>query len=115
MAMGMLVVQGFAVGLQILSRIILTRGTFIFALMAYRQIVGAVCVAPLAFYYDRFVLAYIFRFLQTLLASEHKDVYDTLCQSRGDIDVCFFGHCRSHFKKLTRLACFWLFMVALTG
>ncbi|KAK1361046.1 hypothetical protein POM88_045520 [Heracleum sosnowskyi] len=72
--MGMLAVQGFAVGLQILSRIILTQGTFIFALMTYRQIVGAICVAPLAFYHDR-----------------------------------------CHFKKLTWLACFWLFMVALTG
>lgn len=54
-AIGMLAVQGFAVGLQILSRIILTQGTFIFALMTYRQIVGAICVAPLAFYHDRFV------------------------------------------------------------
>lgn len=54
-AIGMLAVQGFGVGLQILSRIILTQGTFIFALMTYRQIVGAICVAPLAFYHDRFV------------------------------------------------------------
>lgn len=53
--LGMLAVQAFAVGLQILSKIILTQGTFIFALLTYRQIVGAICVAPLAFYYDRFV------------------------------------------------------------
>lgn len=123
-AMGMLAVQGFAVGLQILSRIILNQGTFIFALMTYRQIVGAICVAPLAFYYDRFV-NFLIPFLHSTnfffyyISSKHlissgpyfrvNIIYESLH------DDVYFGYCRSHFKKLTRVACFWLFMVALTG
>lgn len=50
---GMLMVQVFGTGLQLLSRIILSEGTFIFALMAYRHIVGALCVAPFAIYFER--------------------------------------------------------------
>ncbi|XP_048127812.1 WAT1-related protein At5g64700-like [Rhodamnia argentea] len=49
----MLLVQAFATGLQLLSKIILNDGTFIFALLAYRHVVGAVCVAPLALYFER--------------------------------------------------------------
>ncbi|XP_030444303.1 WAT1-related protein At5g64700-like [Syzygium oleosum] len=49
----MLLVQAFATGLQLLSKVILNDGTFIFALMAYRHVVGAVCVAPLALYFER--------------------------------------------------------------
>ncbi|XP_061364036.1 WAT1-related protein At5g07050-like [Gastrolobium bilobum] len=51
--MSMLLVQIFATGMQILSRIILVEGTFIFALIAYRHVVAAVCVAPFAFYFER--------------------------------------------------------------
>ncbi|XP_030500547.2 WAT1-related protein At1g09380 [Cannabis sativa] len=50
---GMLLVQAFATGMQILSRIILVEGTFVFALMTYRHLVAALCVAPLAFYFER--------------------------------------------------------------
>ncbi|KAL2455346.1 WAT1-related protein [Abeliophyllum distichum] len=71
---GMLVVQVIATGLQLLSRVILSRGTFLFALLAYRHIVGAICVLPFALYWER-----------------------------------------GGLKKLTLLAFFWLFMVALTG
>ncbi|KAI4307007.1 hypothetical protein L6164_030242 [Bauhinia variegata] len=51
--LSMLLVQVFAAGLQLLSRVVLVKGTFIFALIAYRHIVGAVCVAPFAFYLER--------------------------------------------------------------
>ncbi|KAI3417855.1 WAT1-related protein [Psidium guajava] len=49
----MLLVQAFATGLQLLSKVVLNDGTFIFALLAYRHVVGAVCVAPFAFYFER--------------------------------------------------------------
>ncbi|CAA2971217.1 WAT1-related At5g64700-like [Olea europaea subsp. europaea] len=50
---GMLVVQVIATGLQLLSRVILTQGTFLFALLAYRNVVGAICVLPFALYWER--------------------------------------------------------------
>lgn len=53
---GMLLVQIFATGLQLLSKVILNQGIFVFALMTYRHIVAAFCVAPFAFYFDRFSL-----------------------------------------------------------
>jgi hypothetical protein len=58
--LSMLLVQIFATGLQLLSRIILVEGTYIFALTAYRHIVAAICVAPFAFYFERllFILLY---------------------------------------------------------
>ncbi|KAJ7959467.1 WAT1-related protein [Quillaja saponaria] len=51
--LSMLLVQVFATGMQLLSKVILNEGTFIFALMAYRHVVAAVCVAPFAFYFER--------------------------------------------------------------
>lgn len=51
--LSMLLVQIFATGMQLLSRVILVQGTFIFALIAYRHIVAAICVAPFAFYFER--------------------------------------------------------------
>lgn len=53
LAMAMLLVQIFTTGLQILSRVILSQGTFIFALMTYRNVVAAICVAPFAFCFER--------------------------------------------------------------
>ncbi|XP_022140812.1 WAT1-related protein At1g43650-like isoform X2 [Momordica charantia] len=51
--LAMLLVQLFATGMQLLSKLILNQGTFIFALMAYRHVVAALCVAPFAFFFDR--------------------------------------------------------------
>ena len=51
--LSMLLVQVFATRMQLLSRVILVEGTFIFALIAYRHVVAAVCVAPFAFYFER--------------------------------------------------------------
>ncbi|KAL9372015.1 hypothetical protein Peur_034259 [Populus x canadensis] len=51
--MGMLMVQVMATGMQLLSKIILNNGTFVLALMTYRHIVAAVCMAPFAFYFER--------------------------------------------------------------
>ncbi|KAL2664858.1 hypothetical protein GLYMA_02G222000v4 [Glycine max] len=55
--LGMILVQIFLTGLQLLSRIILVRGFFIFSLIVYRHLVAAICVAPFAFYFERMVLA----------------------------------------------------------
>ncbi|XP_041009940.1 WAT1-related protein At5g64700-like [Juglans microcarpa x Juglans regia] len=49
----MIMVQLFAAGLQLLTRVILSQGTFVFAYMAYRHAVAAICVAPFAFYFER--------------------------------------------------------------
>ncbi|OMO97756.1 Drug/metabolite transporter [Corchorus olitorius] len=53
MITGMLAVQVFATGQQLLSKVILNQGIFIFALMAYRHLVAALCVAPFAFFLER--------------------------------------------------------------
>ncbi|XP_030460315.1 WAT1-related protein At5g64700-like [Syzygium oleosum] len=49
----MLLVQALVTGLQLLSKVILNDGTFILAILAYRHVVGAICVAPLALYFER--------------------------------------------------------------
>ncbi|XP_028806612.1 WAT1-related protein At5g64700-like [Neltuma alba] len=49
----MLLVQVFATGMQLLSRLILVEGTFVFSLIAYRHVVATLCVAPFAFYFER--------------------------------------------------------------
>ncbi|GMP70768.1 hypothetical protein CsSME_00029477 [Camellia sinensis var. sinensis] len=51
--LSMLMVQVFGTVLQLLIRVVLSEGTFIFALVAYRHVVGAVCVAPFAFFFER--------------------------------------------------------------
>ncbi|XP_050904778.1 WAT1-related protein At1g09380 isoform X2 [Lathyrus oleraceus] len=51
--LSMLLVQIFATGMQLLSRIILVQGSFIFALTTYRYIVAAVSIAPFALYFER--------------------------------------------------------------
>uniref|UniRef100_A0A6N2KBE8 WAT1-related protein n=1 Tax=Salix viminalis TaxID=40686 RepID=A0A6N2KBE8_SALVM len=51
--MSMLMVQVMATGMQLLSKIILNNGTFVLALMTYRHVVAALCMAPFAFYFER--------------------------------------------------------------
>ncbi|XP_057471231.1 WAT1-related protein At5g64700-like [Actinidia eriantha] len=51
--MGMLMVQVFGTGLQLLSKVILSQGTFILSLIAYRHVVGTLCVAPFAFFREK--------------------------------------------------------------
>ncbi|KAL5568059.1 hypothetical protein UlMin_024634 [Ulmus minor] len=52
LVLAMLLVQVIATGMQLLSRVILVNGTFIFSLMAYRHIVASIVVAPFAFYFE---------------------------------------------------------------
>uniref|UniRef100_A0A7N0V9Q4 WAT1-related protein n=1 Tax=Kalanchoe fedtschenkoi TaxID=63787 RepID=A0A7N0V9Q4_KALFE len=51
--LSMLLIQVIATGLYLLSRIILSNGSFIFALITYRHVVAAICVAPFAFFFER--------------------------------------------------------------
>lgn len=67
-AMAMLLVQIFTTGLQILSRVILGQGTFIFALMTYRNVVAAICVAPFAFYFERLASLCFDKFCVTFIS-----------------------------------------------
>ncbi|XP_048226846.1 WAT1-related protein At5g64700 isoform X2 [Ricinus communis] len=68
----MLMVQVFATGVQLLAKVILNNGTFVFALMAYRHVVAALCVAPFALYFERGIteklswLAFFWLFLSAL-------------------------------------------------
>ncbi|KAG5617389.1 hypothetical protein H5410_017213 [Solanum commersonii] len=50
---GMLTVQVIATGLQLLSKVILSHGTFVFALMTYRHVVATLCIAPFALIWER--------------------------------------------------------------
>ncbi|XP_015069165.1 WAT1-related protein At5g64700-like [Solanum pennellii] len=50
---GMLIVQVIATGLQLLSKVILSHGTFVFALMTYRHVVATLCIAPFALIWER--------------------------------------------------------------
>jgi len=50
----MLLVQVLLTGMQLLSRVILVQGTFIAALIVYRHLVAAICVAPFALYFERY-------------------------------------------------------------
>ncbi|CAA0816438.1 WAT1-related protein [Striga hermonthica] len=51
--LGMLAVQVITAGLLILSRVIISRGTFIFALMTYRHVIAALFILPFALYFER--------------------------------------------------------------
>ncbi|KAJ8427916.1 hypothetical protein Cgig2_023292 [Carnegiea gigantea] len=53
---GMVMVQLISTGLQILSKVILSQGCFIFALMAYRHLLAAICIAPFAFFLERITM-----------------------------------------------------------
>ncbi|CAO2821398.1 unnamed protein product [Amaranthus hypochondriacus] len=46
-------VQLVGTGLHILTRIILTQGTFIFSLIVYRHLLAALCIAPFAYYFEK--------------------------------------------------------------
>ena len=50
-----LLVQQFLTGMQLLSRVILVDETFVFALIVYRNLLAALCLAPLAFFFERFI------------------------------------------------------------
>ncbi|KAL5738861.1 hypothetical protein ACOSP7_031622 [Xanthoceras sorbifolium] len=49
----MLMVQLFTTGMQLLSKVILGEGTFIFALLTYRHVVAALSISPFAFFFER--------------------------------------------------------------
>ena len=52
--LSMMLVQLFVTAMLLLSKVVLDQGMFVFALLAYRHVVGAVCVAPFALFSERF-------------------------------------------------------------
>ena len=80
-----LLVQLFLAGMQLLSRVILVDGTFILALIVYRNLVAALCLAPLAFLFERHItiLHYIFVFHYI------RVIYGLLC---NETDILFCRH-----------------------
>lgn len=104
--LSMLLVQLLMTGMQILSKIILNQGIFIFALMTYRHIVAAFCVAPFAFFFERFVF---FIFLNTFYSFFWHLFFLTFWWTMRLL------LCRGIISKLNLSVCFWLFINALTG
>ncbi|XP_073103248.1 WAT1-related protein At5g64700 isoform X2 [Elaeis guineensis] len=51
--LSMVLVQIFTTGMLILSKLVLNQGMFIFALLFYRNAIGAIFVAPFAFFFER--------------------------------------------------------------
>jgi hypothetical protein len=51
----MVLVQLFSIVLVLLSKLALNTGMRPFVLLAYRNLIGAAAVAPLAFFFERFV------------------------------------------------------------
>ncbi|PVH33930.1 hypothetical protein PAHAL_8G103200 [Panicum hallii] len=49
----MVLVQLIITGLIMLSKVVISRGMFIFALHAYRSAFGTICILPFAVFYER--------------------------------------------------------------
>ncbi|KAJ6817283.1 WAT1-related protein-like isoform X1 [Iris pallida] len=54
--LSMVLVQTFTTGMLLLSKVVLGRGTFVFAFLAYRHAIGALFVAPFALLFEREML-----------------------------------------------------------
>ncbi|KAJ1689120.1 hypothetical protein LUZ63_013275 [Rhynchospora breviuscula] len=52
-AVCMVLVQAFMTGMILLSKIVITEGMFIFALLTYRSLFGALFILPFAFFFER--------------------------------------------------------------
>ncbi|KAJ4771832.1 WAT1-related protein [Rhynchospora pubera] len=52
-AVSMVLVQAFLSGMFLLSKVVITDGMFIFALLTYRSLFGALFILPFAFFYER--------------------------------------------------------------
>ncbi|TKY56414.1 WAT1-related protein [Spatholobus suberectus] len=50
----MILVQAISTGLSLLSRFIIVRGTFVFALLTYRYIVATICLIPVVVFFEGF-------------------------------------------------------------
>ena len=90
LVLAMLLVQLFSAGMQLLSGVILVDGTFVFALMVYRKFVAALCLAPLAFFFERFVTI-----LHYILCFTISELYTVCFVTR--LTYCFVGIKRGSF------------------
>lgn len=67
----MLLVQVFLTGVELLSRVVLVQGTFIFALLTYRHIVATICIIPFALYFERYNTNTFISFNWLIITSSH--------------------------------------------
>jgi hypothetical protein len=56
LAASMVLVQGFTIGALLLSKVAFNIGMAPFVLLAYRNLIGSISVAPFAFYFERYIL-----------------------------------------------------------
>lgn len=92
----MLLVQVFAAGVQILSRLILVEGTFVFSLLVYRHVVATLCVAPFAFYFERYMFFPISLFIYLFLLPKcaiNKISFITFVSAAQNFFLFFFFFC----------------------
>ncbi|KAI9157162.1 hypothetical protein LWI28_017772 [Acer negundo] len=97
----MIMVQVFATGMQLLSKLILSQGTFIFALLTYRHVVAALCVSPFAFFFER-----IEKLKLDTIEGKFKTLGAILCVGgalatslyKGK-DIIHFGHPKIHHNS----------------
>ena len=54
--MAMLLLQGLGTALQLLTKVALNKGTFVYAFVVYRHAIATLCVAPFAFFFERYIL-----------------------------------------------------------
>lgn len=109
-----MLVQLFLTGMMVLSKVILNRGVFIFALLTYRQIVATIFLAPLSFFMERYCYRDTYyskvHFFSYLLSENIVWFY---CLSFLMVMVVLT--CRGMHKKLTWRALMWMFFNGLFG
>ena len=100
----MLLVQLFSSRMQLLSRVILVDGTFVFVLMVYRKLVAALCLALLAVLlrkvYYHSTLFFLFHYIRV--------IYDLFCK---ESDILF---CKHQEKKFCCQVWFMVFLTVLS-
>lgn len=54
--LAMLLLQALGTAMQLLLKVALNKGAFVYAFVVYRHAIATVCVAPLAFFFERYIL-----------------------------------------------------------
>nr|KYP73299.1 hypothetical protein KK1_005917 [Cajanus cajan] len=66
----MILVQVFISGMQLLSKAILVKGSFIFAIVSYRHTVAAICILPFGIYFVFFFGSLCYSFSLSVIKPE---------------------------------------------
>ena len=54
--LAMLLLQALGTAMQLLLKVALNKGAFVYAFVVYCHAIATVCVAPLAFFFERYIL-----------------------------------------------------------